>query len=166
MENQTVTTIHADDSPNADVISPICGSSTSESTFVYYTEFDRFELGKNQIKCSICTAHLTKITDAKNKFIELDRKRAEIKQFFDDYKAAVENVVAELGSGVYFQDDEGVVYKTSELEGKFVYFDKFEIKHTRREGEEKGTLSITDAQNAGFTPANAERRAKGAKNEK
>jgi hypothetical protein len=91
------------------------------------------------------------LTEAQRRFIYLDKKKAEYKQFLEDYKTATEALVSEIGVGAMFQDADGTVYKATEPNGKFVYFDKYEICRTRREGEAKGSLSMTEARNAGFT---------------
>jgi len=84
------------------------------------------------------------------KFIELDKKKADVKQFFEEYKAAIEAVVEELGVGGHFQDADGTVYQTVIPEGRFVAFDKFTVQRTRREGEKRGDLSLTKARDLGY----------------
>jgi len=91
-----------------------------------------------------------KAQTAIQRFIELDKKKAEVKKFFDEYKAAVEAVVAEIKVGGHFQDGEGTVYQTIIPEGRFVSFDKFSIARTRREGEKRGDLSLTKARELGY----------------
>ena len=88
--------------------------------------------------------------DAINRFIELDKKKPEIKKFFEDYKAAVEEVAQLVGEGGHFQDSEGTVYQVVVPEGKFVNFDRFIIQRTRREGEKRGDLSLTKARELGY----------------
>lgn len=90
------------------------------------------------------------ITEAQKKLIELDKKKEEVKKFFDDYNAAIEAVVAESGVGHFFQDEDGTVYKTIVPEGKFVHFQKYDVNRTRRAGEVKGSLSMKEAVEAGF----------------
>jgi hypothetical protein len=90
------------------------------------------------------------LTDRQRKFVELDKKKAELKEFAEQYSAAVSELVAEMGLNGAFQDGEGTVYQTAECDGKFVYFDKFEIKRTRREGERAGSLSLKAAKELGF----------------
>lgn len=86
-----------------------------------------------------------------DRFIALDREYPKIREWLDTYREAKRAVFAELGCDQYFQDDEGIVYKTEEIEGKFVYFDPVEIKRTKREGETRGSLSVKEATEAGFT---------------
>ena len=91
------------------------------------------------------------VESAVNRFIALDREYPKIREWLDSYREAKRAVFAELGCDKYFQDDEGIVYKTEEIEGKFVYFDAVEIKRTKREGETRGSLSVKEATEAGFT---------------
>ena len=86
-----------------------------------------------------------------DRFIALDREYPKIREWLDTYREAKRAVFAELGCDQYFQDDEGIVYKTEEIEGKFVYFDPVEIKRTKRDGETRGSLSVKEATEAGFT---------------
>lgn len=79
------------------------------------------------------------------RFIELDKKKEEVKKFFEEYKLAVEDLVKEIGVGGHFQDTEGTVYQAAEAKGRFVTFEKFTINRTRREGEKSGSLSLKAA---------------------
>lgn len=90
------------------------------------------------------------MTEAQKKFVELDKKKAEYKEFMEEYAQAINDLVSEMGLNGHFQDAEGTVYQTAECDGKFVYFDKFEIKRTRREGERAGTLSLKKAKDLGY----------------
>lgn len=84
------------------------------------------------------------------KFIELDKKKAEVKKFFDDYEEIVREIESEACIGFNFQDSEGTVYMLDTMEWKSVRITPFEIKRTRREGEAKGTLSLTKARELGY----------------
>lgn len=93
----------------------------------------------------------TALTAKQSAYVELDRKfSAEIKPFLDALKAAKDAVVDECGIGIFFQDVEGTVYHTAPKKGQWVDFTAHEIQRTRREGEAKGTLSLTAAKEAGF----------------
>jgi hypothetical protein len=85
------------------------------------------------------------------KFIELEKKKEHYKKFLEELKEVTEAVVREVGIGGHFQDGEGTVYQVEESTGKFVYFDRFEIKRTRRNGEKAGSLSLTKAKELGYT---------------
>lgn len=90
------------------------------------------------------------MTPAIQRFIELDKKKEEVKKFFEEYKTAIEAVVSEIGVGGHFQDNEGTVYQTAVPEGRFVSFDKFTVNRTRREGEKRGDLSLIKARDLGY----------------
>lgn len=90
------------------------------------------------------------LTPAIQRFIELEKKKEEVKKYFEELNTALEEVVKEIGVGSYFQDAHGTVYKTVIPEGKFVYFERFGINRTRRPGEKRGDLSIKEAKEAGF----------------
>lgn len=94
---------------------------------------------------------MLQLSEVQQKFVELDRKKAEYKQFLEEYKATLESLVAEMGLGKFFQDEEGIVYQTAEATGRFVYYEKFTVNRTRRDGEAKGSLSAKAAREAGFT---------------
>jgi hypothetical protein len=83
--------------------------------------------------------------------ITADRKKAEAKLILEEAKQANRALFAITGAGYFFQDEENIVYKTDEnTNGKFQYYEIIEIKRTRREGEDKGSLSMTQAREAGF----------------
>jgi hypothetical protein len=84
------------------------------------------------------------------RLIELDRKKAEVKKFFDEYKEAVEALVQEHGVGHHFMDDQNIVYQLAELDGKWVTFDRYGVERTKRHGEERGTLSVKKAKELGY----------------
>jgi hypothetical protein len=84
------------------------------------------------------------------KLIELDRRKDEVKKFFEEYKETLEALVKEHGVGHAFQDDAGIVYQLAEANGKWVAFDKFNLERTKREGEKAGSLSVKRAQELGF----------------
>jgi hypothetical protein len=96
------------------------------------------------------------MTKAQKRFVELERKKEDVKKFFDELAAATEALVAETGVGSYFQDEQGVVYKVVVPEGKFVHFEKYSYVRTRRPHEKRGDLSMKEAEAAGFKLPNKE----------
>lgn len=90
------------------------------------------------------------MTEKQRRLVELDKKKEEIKKFFEELGEAVKAVAEEVGVNGFFQDDEGTVYKIVIPEGKFVYFDPVSYVRTRRSGEKRGDLSIREATEAGF----------------
>lgn len=90
------------------------------------------------------------MTEAQKKFVELEKKKDEVKKFYDDLRIATEAVVAESGINSYFMDDEGIVYGIIVPEGKFVQYERHGYVRTKRPGEARGTLSIKEAKERGF----------------
>ena len=90
------------------------------------------------------------MTEAQQKFVELERQKESIKKYFDELTVAVEAVSKEVGINGLFQDDQGIVYKVVIPEGKFVYFEKISYVRTRRAHEKRGDLSMKEAEGAGF----------------
>jgi hypothetical protein len=85
------------------------------------------------------------------KFVELEKQKVKVKEYFENLKKAVDEIAKEVGVGGFFQDEEGTVYKVVEPEGRYVNYEKLSYKRTRRVDEERGDLSIKDAEAAGFT---------------
>ena len=90
------------------------------------------------------------MTEVQKKFVELERKKEDVKKYFDELNAATEALVKETGVGSYFQDEQGVVYKVVVPEGKFVHFEKYGVVRTKRPHERAGDLSMKEAEAAGF----------------
>jgi hypothetical protein len=90
------------------------------------------------------------MTEAQRNFVNLERKKEEVKKFFEDLAAATEAVSKEIGVNGYFQDEQGIVYKVVVPEGKFVHFEKLSYIRTRRPHEKRGDLSMKEAEEAGF----------------
>ena len=90
------------------------------------------------------------MTETQKRFVELERKKEEVKKYFDELTVACEAVSKEIGINGMFQDDHGIVYKVVIPDGKFVYFEKISYKRTKRPNEERGDLSMKEAEGAGF----------------
>ena len=90
------------------------------------------------------------MTPTQMKFVALEKRKEEVKKYFDELKSAISEVASEVGVGGFFQDSEGTVYRIVEPEGKFVTFEKISYVRTRRLDEKRGDLSIKDAEAAGF----------------
>ena len=91
------------------------------------------------------------LTTTQLKYIELEKKKEEYKKFLEELKETTELLANEIGVGGHFQDTEGTVYQVDEINGKFVYFDKLDVKRTRRNGEKAGSLSLIKAKELGYT---------------
>ena len=90
------------------------------------------------------------MTPTQMKFIALEKKKDEVKKYYEDLKNVLEEIARENGVNSYFQDAEGTVYKIVEPAGKFVTYDKISYVRTRRLHEERGDLSLKEAKAAGF----------------
>lgn len=91
------------------------------------------------------------MTEAQAKFVALEKRKEEVKKFFEELAIATEAVSKEIGINGMFQDNEGTVYKVVIPDGKFVTFDKLSYVRTRRAHEKRGDLSMKEAEAAGFT---------------
>ena len=96
---------------------------------------------------------LSRVIELQNQLALLDRKKDEVKQFFDQYRATVEELVGLAGVNSAFQDNHGIVYQLVELDGKWVNFERYGVERTKRPGEARGTLSIKRAKELGFNVA-------------
>lgn len=90
------------------------------------------------------------LSAAERRIVALDRLGPVIKQYYEERRDALDRLIAEKGLGHYFQDGEGIVYKTAEADGRFVYYERAEIRRTKRAGERAGSLSVKEATEAGF----------------
>lgn len=90
------------------------------------------------------------LTDKQKRFLELERRKDEIRQWHEDLQTSLSELVAEQGLNSYFQDEQGTVYKLVECDGRFVKFDKYGYDRTKRPGERAGTLSLKEAKEHGF----------------
>jgi hypothetical protein len=90
------------------------------------------------------------MTEAQKKFVELERKKEQVKKYFDELNAACLAVSKEVGINGYFQDEQGIVYKVVVPEGKFVYFEHISYVRTRRPHEKRGDLSMKEAESVGY----------------
>lgn len=92
------------------------------------------------------------LTSAQQQFVNLERKKEEVKKYFEELNLAVEAVAKEIGVGGMFQDpSDGTVFKVVVPEGKFVHFEKLSYVRTRRTNEARGDLAVKEAEAAGFT---------------
>lgn len=90
------------------------------------------------------------MTEAQQRFVDLDKKKAAYKEFMEEYTLAVNTLKEEMGLGGHFQDSEGIVYQVEECLGKFTHFYKYEVKRTKRAGERAGSLAMKKAGELGY----------------
>lgn len=91
------------------------------------------------------------MTEAQQRFIDLDKKKAAYKEYMEEYQSAINSLQEEMGTSGHFQDAEGIVYQVEECLGKFTHFYKYEVKRTKREGERAGSLAMTKARDLGYS---------------
>ena len=92
------------------------------------------------------------MTPVQQKFVELEKKKEEVKKYFKDLEEAAHAVADEIGIGGYFQDDEKTVYKIMVPLGKWVTFETYSYVRTKRGDEDRSPLplSVKEAVAAGF----------------
>ena len=90
------------------------------------------------------------MTDKQKRFVELERKKDEIKAFYEAFEAATAELIRDQGLNSYFRDEQGTVYKLVELDGRYVKFDRYGYVRTKRPGEDRGSLSVKEAKEHGF----------------
>lgn len=90
------------------------------------------------------------LTERQKRFVELERRKDEIKKYYEDFEKAITELVAEQGVDSYFQDEQGTVYKLERCAGRYVKFDEYSYVRTKRPGEERGSLSMKEAKEKGF----------------
>jgi hypothetical protein len=97
-----------------------------------------------------------KLTPAQAMLYILDLRKSEIEAYYQDLETVVAAVAEEVGINGYFEAPDGTVYKLIKPTGRFVIFKDLDFHRTKREGEERGTLSQKEAAEArarGFKPA-------------
>ena len=90
------------------------------------------------------------MTTVQEKFVALERRKAEYKAWVEELAKASVEVFNEIGEGGMFQDEENIVYKMTVPNGKFIYYEKVSYNRTKRAGESRGSLSVTEARENGF----------------
>ena len=93
------------------------------------------------------------LSNVQKRLVELDKRKEEIKKYYEDVSATMQELVKEVPVGSYFQDDEGTVYKVVVPDGKYVHFESLSYVRTKRPTEKRGDLSMKEAEEAGFTIA-------------
>ena len=85
------------------------------------------------------------------RFLELERQKANVKKFFDQLSEATEALSKEVGIGGFFQDpSDGTVFKIVVPSGRFVHYENISYIRTRRSDEKRGDLSLKEAEAAGY----------------
>jgi hypothetical protein len=92
-------------------------------------------------------------TDAKyleQTVITLSLQKEKLKKEMEEINSKLEESLKSLGLGHMFQSEDGTVFRVSKPTGTYISFREIDYDRTRREGEKSGSLSLTDARNAGY----------------
>ena len=90
------------------------------------------------------------LTPKQLRFVELERQKVSYKKFLAELEEATKDVAEEVGIRGHFVDSQGVVYQIVIPNGEFQYFKHIGYVRTKREGEAKGSLSKTAAEELGY----------------
>lgn len=90
------------------------------------------------------------LSEKQKRFVELERRKDEVRKYYEDLELATIELIAEQGLNTYFQDEQNIVYKLVENDGRYVKFDRFGYVRTKRPGEDRGSLSVKEAKEHGF----------------
>lgn len=91
------------------------------------------------------------MNELQQKFVALAKKREDLVRQLKQANQDLYNVINELPLGEMFQDpSDGVVYQIVVPAGTYVEYKSLDYVRTRREGEQKGSLSMKEAEAAGF----------------
>ena len=82
--------------------------------------------------------------------VTLYLQKEKLKKEMEEINTKLEGALKELGLGYMFQAQDGTVFRVSKPTGTYISFREIDYDRTRREGEKSGSLSLTDARNAGF----------------
>jgi len=84
------------------------------------------------------------------KFLRLAGKYESLIEQLKNVKEEMNTVMADIGINNFVQDIDGTVYQVVVPQGRFVHFDAISYIRTRKEGEERGDLSLKKAEEAGY----------------
>jgi hypothetical protein len=92
------------------------------------------------------------MTETQKKFLEISKRYETLKEEMKAIKPNLTELMLAMGEGTMFQDPEtSLVYKIEKPSGTFISFDPISYVRTKKVGEDRGTLSKTEAEKAGFT---------------
>jgi len=84
------------------------------------------------------------------KFLRLAGKYESLIEQLKTVKEEMNTAMVALGVNSFVQDADGTVYQVVVPQGRFVHFDTISYIRTRKEGEDRGDLSLKKAEEAGF----------------
>lgn len=90
------------------------------------------------------------LTATQERFIAAAKEVESLKEQLKEKCAEMEKYATEIGAGCYFQDKDLVVYKIDVPKGTFVEYKAIGFVRTKRANEDRGSLSMKEAKDAGF----------------
>jgi hypothetical protein len=91
------------------------------------------------------------MNELQQRFLALAKKKEDLVRQLKRLNIELDDTMRQLPLGEMFQDPaDGVVYQVIIPAGTFVEFKSTDYIRTRKEGETKGSLSMKEAQAAGF----------------
>jgi hypothetical protein len=91
------------------------------------------------------------MNELQQKFLALAKRKEDLTRQLKQVNTELAETMRQLPIGEMFQDPaDGVVYQTIYPTGTFVEYKNIDYIRTRKEGETKGSLSMKEAQAAGF----------------
>ena len=94
------------------------------------------------------------MTSNQSKLIELSKKYETLRGVMKDVSTQLNDatiaVAQETGLGVFFQDNDGTVFRVAKATGTFVEYRDLKYERTRRHPSEKPGISLKDARDAGY----------------
>lgn len=84
------------------------------------------------------------------KFVNLANQYENLIEQLKTVKEEMNAVMADIGVNSFVQGQDGTVYQVVIPQGRFVHFDTISYIRTRKEGEDRGDLSLKKAEEAGF----------------
>lgn len=90
------------------------------------------------------------IETLQNSVVELSLQKEALKKQMEEVSAKLEESLSLLGIGHVFQAEDGTVFRVAKPTGTYISFKSIDYDRTRREGEKSGSMSLKDAQAAGF----------------
>jgi len=90
------------------------------------------------------------MTELQSKLVELDKKKEEIKKYYQELEETLSELKKEHGNDFMFQDEDGIVYQIIKPTKTVVIYKEVDYIRTKKENEKTATLSLKKAQEAGF----------------
>lgn len=90
------------------------------------------------------------MTDNQKKIVELVEKVEALSKESREVWGGLNNLLMQEGEGTLFQADDKTVYKVVVPPGTYIDYERIGYLRTRKAGETKGSLSMKEAQEAGF----------------